>query len=296
MLAPESFSTAEVAEALGVSVSTVKRWVDEGILRASRTAGGHRRLRGEDVVEAVRSRRLPQRDLSALGRPTRVPSTGTLIRQFVRGLHQGDPRTVRQLLHGAHQGGMSFATLADQVIAPGMAEVGHGWESGRLEVYEEHRATQVCQGALYGLKLQLLSALPEGRRPLAVGAAPSGDPYVIANLLAELVLLEGGWNVMNFGPDTPMNSLCRSIESHLPHLVWLSVSYVPEFTAFQRASANVARAARRARAFLVAGGRAWTDERRMKCSFLTFGDNLQDLATRAYTLRAPIVSSRLRSR
>jgi excisionase family DNA binding protein len=39
-----SYSTADVARRLGVSIPTVQRWVDAGRLKAWKTPGGHRRI------------------------------------------------------------------------------------------------------------------------------------------------------------------------------------------------------------------------------------------------------------
>ncbi len=42
-------TTAEAAALLGVSVATLKRWAQSGLLPSERTEGGHRRYRLEDV-------------------------------------------------------------------------------------------------------------------------------------------------------------------------------------------------------------------------------------------------------
>jgi molybdopterin-binding protein len=44
------YRPGQVAELLGVSVDTVRRWCDEGRLRTSRSEGGHRLIQGEDLA------------------------------------------------------------------------------------------------------------------------------------------------------------------------------------------------------------------------------------------------------
>jgi len=46
------YTTREAAELLGVSLRTVQLWVEDGVLKAWKTAGGHRRL-SRDSVENI---------------------------------------------------------------------------------------------------------------------------------------------------------------------------------------------------------------------------------------------------
>src|SRR2546426_8430283 len=48
------YSTADLSRMCGVSISTIKRWTDAGLLRCVRTPGGHRKFRVQDVAEAAR--------------------------------------------------------------------------------------------------------------------------------------------------------------------------------------------------------------------------------------------------
>src|SRR5262249_28599285 len=62
-------STARLAEALGVGITTVKRWVDRGILPARKTPGGHRKILLSDAARFASEGDFPHVDLSPLGLP-----------------------------------------------------------------------------------------------------------------------------------------------------------------------------------------------------------------------------------
>jgi excisionase family DNA binding protein len=47
-------TVGEAAARLHVSKQTIRRWITEGILKASRTPGGHYRIRAADADAALR--------------------------------------------------------------------------------------------------------------------------------------------------------------------------------------------------------------------------------------------------
>jgi molybdopterin-binding protein len=56
------FRMGQAASLLGVSPDTVRRWVDEGRLRATRTEGGHRVVSGVDLAALASSLTPPAED------------------------------------------------------------------------------------------------------------------------------------------------------------------------------------------------------------------------------------------
>ncbi len=50
----ELLTPRDVAELFGVDTSTIKRWAQQGQLRAVETPGGHRRYRRKDIEDALR--------------------------------------------------------------------------------------------------------------------------------------------------------------------------------------------------------------------------------------------------
>src|SRR5438876_1163510 len=56
LVAMSLFTVGQVAELLGVSADTVRRWMDAGELPCTRTAGGHRQVDGKVLARLAAAR------------------------------------------------------------------------------------------------------------------------------------------------------------------------------------------------------------------------------------------------
>jgi excisionase family DNA binding protein len=249
-----------MAEAIGVSESSVKRWADEGAIAVNRTPGGHRRIAAADAVRFIREIGLPAVRPELLGLPATAeaaapkPEAGeTPAESLVRALTQDDFSPVLGMITGRFLSGEPTWSIFDETIRPAMERIGQLWQERPDGILIEHQATDLSSEAIERIRVAL--PLPSENAPVAVGAAGEKDPYRLPSLMAATVLREVGYNAVNLGPETPLPVLAEAADRHRASLVWLSLSTRPAARRARRQLQELADRAGRTGAALIVGGR-----------------------------------------
>ena len=254
-------SPRDLARSLGVSESSVKRWVDDGVLSATRTAGGHRRIALAEAVRFVRGAGAP------LARPdvfVGAGATAPVARFDAAASHavgerlyallaQDDAAAARALLLALYVSAWPLVAICDGPMRVALERIGTLWQHGPAGIVLEHRATDTCVRTLAEMRTLFTPARADA--PAALGAAPSGDPYVLPSLMAAAVLAELGYRDHNLGPDSPMAALGQAADHYRPRLVWLAISVPPADDRLAAAVVELAGRLAQRRATLLVGGR-----------------------------------------
>lgn len=286
-------SPRELADALGVSESSVKRWCDHGRLRVERTVGGHRRITVAEALRFARATNMtiphPERlgvsGLDADGQPRQVLGD-RLEEALLQALTRDDPPAVTRLLFGAFAHGMSLATLFDGPLREVLSTIGEAWREGDGGVVTEHRALDTCLQVVLQLRQALPSPAPGA--PVAIGGAPAGDPYLLPSAMAAAVLQECGLAAYNLGPNTPVPVLAAAVERYRAQLVWVSISSEVDASEIGAALAPLRLALRESGVRIVIGGRGLTRHPPGTGQGLEHFCTLAELASYARALTHPV--------
>lgn len=278
-------TTGEVARAIQVSESSVKRWCGRGVLAAQYTAGGHRRIPVRELVKFLKSsqRTLVQPELIGWPAATTPRHRGLDLAaaDWTEALLQGDREQCRRIALGLYLARHRLSTICDTVLAKSLDSIGRRWEEGAAEVFRERRACEITQRVLY--ELWSLIDVPPHDAPLAMGGTTEGDHYSLATTMIELVLRDAGWNAVSLGSHLPFGTLSSAIRTHRPRMFWLSCSHISDEAQFLGGYAALYDQFGRDVSFVV-GGRALSEPLRRQMDFATYGRTLGELEAFAKTL------------
>lgn len=239
-------TTSSAARALQISVATVKRWAEVGLLPSHRTPGGHRRFWKEDV-DRLRIRL--------------ASDSGSLGRWVEKLLHDPD-RAVSAALHLEREHLGSWSRVADS-LGPVIRQIGHEWEAGTLCVLDEHVASTRLSRALSRCCEQF-EARPSA--PRALLATPEGEEHTLGLSLVELCMRERGWRAIWAGRATPGSELVSAAARGLIDAIALSASVASAPGSLAREIALLAPVCRARGIRLIVGGNGPWPER------LEYGD------------------------
>lgn len=212
-----TLSIGAVSKATGIPANTLRTWERRyGFPKPLRTDGGQRAYAASVVPHLTEVARALERglrprdvltaDLDDLKRwsGSDLPVVGnTSTAPMIAAVRALDAEALDRLLqvNWAHRGGIAFL---DDVAGPFLAEVGDLWANGKLEVFQEHFASEI-----------LRTFLARNWRPLAdhahagivVVAAPPSERHDLGLHFVACTLALCGRRVGFLGTNTPIDDI-----------------------------------------------------------------------------------------
>jgi excisionase family DNA binding protein len=258
-------SPRQLAQAVGVSESSLRRWADDGRMAMVRTAGGHRRIPLSEAVQLIRRLKLSvsRPELLGLEGPlaTQPKHPGPGVAADVGGaadlmyehLLHGRGAEARGLVLRLYLEGWPLHDLFDGLLAVAMTRLGELWRHSPRGIAIEHRATDICNQIVNQLRTLIPSPRPDA--PLALGGAPDGDPYTLPSQMVSATLADAGFFDLNLGANTPLEAMLAAIAHDQPRVVWLSASASLGRNRWQKWLGELAAAVRGWQGAVLVGGR-----------------------------------------
>lgn len=279
MINVKFLTTKQVARLCRVSDATVKRWEDAGLIVSERTNGGHRRFRAEEVARFQRENNLGIKvchgDESAQSATTRRKAKksysyytdfeeGSSPSLFFNALIAGREEEATNVLINEFLHGEPLANIFDNTIAQAMRVIGELWMRGELTVAQEHLATRSTLNAVH--KLRSIVPVAESNGKIAMCCAIEGDFHELSTHLAQMVFESEGWEVLNFGSNTPLYSFADEVLHHTPELLCVSATIITDIERLSRDYREFQSKIAKLKIPIIVGGKAFGDER-LRCRF-----------------------------
>ena len=249
----EVITLPEAARLLGVGPTTLKRWSDQGRIPHTRTPGGHRRFL-RSVIMDFRALVDPR---AGMGRsPGHLSLRLGSPREWLdRANTLSDPDRMEAALLALRANSADWGQAADAVL-----------DEFLLGLRRRHAEERVSEGTWRALRRSFVRAMlraagrlrPRTGAPVALLASPRGEGGDVLLALAETVLRERGFTVLDVGTSAEPELLEQVVEEQQPHLIVLLADRATDPAALAVRVGGAGRVAARGGAELwLAGGAAW---------------------------------------
>jgi methanogenic corrinoid protein MtbC1 len=228
-LMPIGVAVAQLqAEFPEVSHSSLRFLEREGLLKATRTPGGHRLYSQADLDRVTLIKTWQQQGSSLEEIARRLSFRETLIdprilsERFLSLIEAREIEAAQRLILDADRGGIEPETIFLEVLTPALHAVGDQWAAGALHVHEEKAISEMCREVVAELTLRHSPDFPTG--PLLIAACVQGERHEIGLRMVYGLLRQQGYRVRYLGQDVATEFLIEAVQTNSPVALLLTAT------------------------------------------------------------------------
>jgi len=255
----------EAAKVLGVNVSTIKRWTDEGKLECIQSSGGHRKFLMNHLSEFLEKNKKKASRVNVF--PIESDADLKVSYNILKGdfdfliqyLYDiaiaSDRNAVQKVLNGLYLGQYPLFDIYDQLVTPVLHQIGYLWMEEEISVIEEHIASQTIRDAIN--RLQGIIHIPKQKNERALCMNLSHDLHDIALKMVQHILELRGFMTYFSGQLTPMIKIENVFVKFQPQRLYISSSIVSNVKYTQNEVNQLFDICRSFKTKIYIGGRGW---------------------------------------
>jgi excisionase family DNA binding protein len=261
------FNSLEAAKVLGVNVSTIKRWTDDGKLECIQSAGGHRKFLMSHLADFLENNKkktskvnlFPIEDETDLQISQHILKGDFeyLITYLQENAFIGNRNRVQQVMNGLYLAQYPLHQIYDHLITPVLHNIGYLWEGGEIPVAKEHLASQTIKDGI--IRLQGIIRIPKEKIGNVLCLNFSRELHDIALKMADHVLEARGFTVLFTGQITLLINIEEMFELHRPERVYISSTIVSDLASVQAEFDQICQISANYGASVYIGGRGFDD-------------------------------------
>ncbi|MFL3013113.1 MAG: helix-turn-helix domain-containing protein [Candidatus Neomarinimicrobiota bacterium] len=211
-------NSKEVSDILGINISTLKRWTDNGTISCHKTAGGHRKFTMQNVREYYRENKeaskneevaLENFEHKKIFELIKKKGFSELSHKLANSSIESDESTVKTIISGSYMNNIDVETLFDKIIDPGSMIVEKALHENYLSHAEAFISRKIITRATESLNDNMPNGSYNGKSALCVNFEDNLPDLGV--VMSEVVLRHKGYNVYNTGSHAELGDLDKVI-------------------------------------------------------------------------------------
>ena len=199
-------TSKDTAEILGINISTLKRWTENGTIECTKTAGGHRKFTIQHVRDYYKENNKAEKSTEFGLENSKHKKIYNYINQnqfsklaqtLADSSLESDDLTVNTIINGSYMRGISVETLCDEIVDPGSMIVENALRQNYLSHVEAFISRKLITRSVESLNTFKNNSKLNKKSALCINFEDNLPDLGV--VMSEVILRHNGYNVYNTG-------------------------------------------------------------------------------------------------